>query len=139
MEATEKFITLCDVEEKLSKYGFYGMTARKSNDGRITYKYHSISYYSIKDVSVTIAKLDKEKIVIGMTVDGQGVSSLDELSRVLDKVKQIHYNNIRNYEEHKRSTEASRDNNYNHRKRMQFRNRNARKNQTVEKTNKKLS
>lgn len=139
MEENERFITLSDVEKELAKYGFYGLTAHKGDDGRITYKYHSIAYYSIKDVTVTIAKLEREKIVIDMTINGMHVASSEELSRTLSGLRKVHYNNIKNYEERKKWDKDSGGGHYNRHKRMQFRNGNAWKNKAIEKTNKTIS
>ena len=90
----EKFIYYKDVEKLLDRNDFLKSSCRRGKNGRLTYTYRSIKYYSLV-FSIAITKLDpqdikSDKVVLGIKLNEKELNGWNDFIDALKNLKKLH-------------------------------------------------
>lgn len=91
----ENFTSFEKINNILKEYDFFGMTCKRGDNGKLTYKYHNIHYFTVS-VSVVTVKLQPSqfkspKIVLSISINGRNIEGYDNFMKAMNNLGKIHY------------------------------------------------
>jgi len=87
----EGFIKYADVVKLLEDNDYYGLTVKRigKHGTRLKYKFVSIKWYTI-DIEVETLRLDGDKIIVGITFDGEEINGFNAFKDKFNGIRKMH-------------------------------------------------